>query len=255
MKKILQVLIVPFILLISTQAEEIKNTQQAINIAGKQRMLTQRMLADYVMIGMNSTFRDPKGDLSKVVLEFGTNLEDISAYSKEEEVTKKLSKVKAQWVTVKNQVQQDPSLDICKTLCADMDKLLEYSNDVVVAIKKHSAGKAGEIVDMSGRQRMLSQRIAGLYILNMWATHNDVYKKKLDDAMTLFKNSMETLKKYDKNTDEINTLIAKVEKSYGYLEKMRSVGSSMNTMPSLVYKKLDGMLTNMHKVTGLYASL
>jgi hypothetical protein len=50
-------------------------------------------------------------------------------------------------------------------------------------------------------------------------------------------------------------LLAKVEKSYGYLERMRSVGSAMNTMPSLVYKKLDGMLTNMHKVTGLYASI
>jgi hypothetical protein len=89
----------------------------------------------------------------------------------------------------------------------------------------------------------------------MWATNNEVYKKKLEDAMGLFKSSMERLKKYDKNTEEINMLLAKVEKSYGYLERMRSVGSSMNTMPSLVYKKLDGMLTNMHKVTGLYASI
>ena len=249
------VLLVPFLMIVSIEATEITNMQEAINITGKQRMLTQRMLADYAMIGMNSTFRDPKGDLSSVVLEFDTNLEDISAYNKDEEVNKKIAMVKELWVTVKVQIQKEPNLNICKTLCADLDKLLEYSNDVVVTIKENSASKAGEIVDMSGRQRMLSQRIAGLYILNMWATDNDVYKKKLDDAMALFKSSMETLKKYDKNTDEIKALIVKVEKSYGYLEKMRSIGSSMNTMPSLVYKKLDGMLTNMHKVTGLYASI
>ena len=102
---------------------------------------------------------------------------------------------------------------------------------------------------------MLSQRIAGLYILNMWATNNEVYKKRLNEAMVLFKRSMDQLKTYNKNTDEIKALIAKVEKSYGYLAKMRTVGASMKVMPSLVYNKLDGMLVNMHKVTGLYASI
>jgi len=242
-------------LLISAQAQEIKTIQQEINIAGKQRMLTQRMLADYAMVGMNSTFENPKGDLSKIIQEFGENLKDISAYNKNEGVFRKITIVKALWPSIKEKLQKTPSLDSCEALSIDLDKLLKYSNDVVVSIKKSSASQAGEIVDLSGRQRMLSQRIAGFYILNMWATDNKVYKKKLDDAMTLFKDSMEILKKYNKNTDEINGLIAKTEKSYDYLEKMRSVATSMNKMPSLVYKKLDEMLANMHRVTGLYASL
>jgi len=255
MKKILRILILSSILLLSTEAKEIKTVTEAINIAGKQRMLTQRMLADYAMMGMHSTFKNPEKDLSKCMGEFDENLQALSAYSQDKMVTKKLDEVKSLWSTVKISLKKEPSLQICKTLCDDLDKLLLRADNVVQEIKKQSTDKAAAIVDLSGRQRMLSQRIAGLYILNMWATNNEVYKKRLNEAMVLFKRSMDQLKTYNKNTDEIKALIAKVEKSYGYLAKMRTVGASMKVMPSLVYNKLDGMLVNMHKVTGLYASI
>jgi len=255
MKKIFLGSLVCCMMFFSLEAKEISTAEEAINIAGKQRMLTQRMLADYAMIGMHSKFQNPKQDLQNTIQMFDENLQAIKQYNKSETVDKEITHVSTLWPVVKKSLEKEPSLEICKTLCDDLDRLLAHANDVVQIIKKESGSKSGEIVDISGKQRMLSQRIAGLYILNMWAVDNDTYKKRLNQAMAEFKASMEKLKVYKKNNPEINTLIAEVEKSYNYLERMNSIETAMKVMPSLVYKKLDGMLKNMDKVTKLYASI
>ena len=254
MKKVFSIAVMIFLFPFFAQAMTIVNVQQAVDVAGKQRMLTQRMLADYVMMGMNSNFKDPRTDLIRVVKEFNENLEAVSRYDQSRGVKLKISKVQALWATARKSLKKQPTMQNCDTLWIEMDTLLTYCNDIVVAIKKSAKNQLGEIVDLSGRQRMLSQRIAGLYILNLWAQDRSVYQEKLDEAMSLFGHSMNRLKQYGKNTEEINALITRVETSYHYLEKMNSLESSMQTMPSLVYQKLDDILITMDKITHLYAS-
>jgi len=255
MKKIFLMLALFCVMTFSLEAKEITTVDEAINIAGKQRMLTQRMLVDYAMMGMHSRFQNPEKDLRTMMDMFEENLKAIKKYTKSTAVQKEIGDVEKIWPAAKRTLSQEPTLKVCKTLCDDLDTLLVQSDDIVQMIKKESGSKSGEIVDISGKQRMLSQRIAGLYILSMWAVNNDSYQKKLDQAMAAFKVSMQTLKQYEKNNPEINTLIAEVERSYTYLEKMNSIEIDMKVMPSLVYKKLDGMLHNMDRVTHLYASL
>lgn len=246
-----------FVLLLSNiQAYEITDSQSAINIAGKQRMLTQRMLLNYAASGMHIKFKSPEKNLIENIELFEKGLSAISKYSDRKDIKSILSKEYNIWYEIKPLLLDKPDKDISLELYAQLDKLLNYSNNIVQVIKKNNKIASSKFIDISGRQRMLSQRIAGLYILNLWTGKNiSLHKDKLKKAMALFKKSTKTLKNYYKNTPKIMSLIANSEKSYKYFEIMESLEISMDTMPTLVYKKMDEMLNYMDKATYLYTKI
>ena len=100
---------------------------------------------------------------------------------------------------------------------------------------------------------MLSQRMAGLYMLKVWGINDKKIKEKMDDSMELFKRSLEKLQKSELNTDEITKLLTKVEKSFMFFEIMNR--SSNTFIPTLIYKKSDDILKNMNSVTKLYVTV
>jgi len=69
MKKAIKVLILPSLFLTYAHAIEIKNLSVAVDVAGKQRMFTQRMLKDYAMVGLENNFGNPGNDLKKIVFD------------------------------------------------------------------------------------------------------------------------------------------------------------------------------------------
>jgi len=99
---------------------------------------------------------------------------------------------------------------------------------------------------------MLSQRMASLYMLKVWGVKDPKFKTKLDETLALFKTSLETLEKSSLNNDEINTLLAKVKRSFLFFEMMNR--SKSKFVPTLIYKKSNDILKNMNSVTQLYVS-
>ena len=100
---------------------------------------------------------------------------------------------------------------------------------------------------------MLSQRMAGLYMLKVWGVEDPQFKTKLDDAMKLFKTSLDELEKSNLNTDDIKELLAKVKRSFMFFEMMSK--SKSKFVPSLIYKKSNDILVNMNSVTQKYVAL
>ena len=241
------------ILATSVSAVEITSPCNAVDIAGKQRMFTQRMLKDYAMIGMGNTYGKPKEDLIKISSEFQDHMESLASYTKSDEVKKSLEKVKALWAPLKQTLSEAPSKEKVEKLQQDLDALLKASDDTTKLFAKESGKATGEIINKAGRQRMLSQRMASLYMLKVWEVDDPQFKTKLDDAMGLFKTSLEELEKSDLNTEEIKTLLAKVKRSFTFFEMMNK--SKSKFVPTLIYKKSNDILQNMNSATQKYVAL
>ncbi len=237
----------------SVSAIEITSSTHAVDIAGKQRMFTQRMLKDYAMVGMGNTFGKPGDDLKKITGEFQDHMESLAAYTKSDEVKKSIEKVGALWTPLKQTLSDAPSKEKVEKLQVDLDVLLKAADDTTKLFAKESGKTSGEIINMSGRQRMLSQRMASLYMLKVWGVDDPQFKTKLDDAMKLFKTSLAELEKSSLNTEEINTLLAKVERSFMFFEMMSK--SKTKFVPTLIYKKSNDILVNMNSVTQKYVAL
>jgi nitrate/nitrite-specific signal transduction histidine kinase len=231
-------------------AVEIQSSADAVNIAGKQRMYTQRMLKDYAMVGMKNTFGNPGADLKKTIVSFNDHLASLKAYAKDDEIKKSLDEVETLWKPIQKELEGTPELKKAEKLQVELEKLLKASDKATKLFAKASGEESGEIVNIAGRQRMLSQRMAGLYMLKVWGVEDPKFKEKLDDTLKLFKTSLEKLQKSPLNNDEINALLAKVKRSFIFFEMMNRSRSKF--VPSLIYKKSNDILENMNTVTQLY---
>jgi len=146
-----------------------------------------------------------------------------------------------------------PSKEKVEKLQIDLDALLKAADETTKLFAKASGKASGETVNKAGRQRMLSQRMASLYMLKVWEVEDPQFKTKLDDAMILFKASQDELEKSDLNTEEIKTLLSKVKRSFIFFKMMGR--SKSKFVPTLIYKKSNDILNNMNSATEKYVAL
>jgi len=245
--------VLPFLLLSSfIYAIEIKNLSVAVDVAGKQRMFTQRMLKNYAMVGLENNFGNPKEDLTKIMGLFDNHLQSLRAFNKDKATEESLAKVRVLWEPIQMALNLAPSKDKSGKMQEDLEALLKQSNEAVGLFAKQTGKASGEIINISGRQRMLSQRMASLYMLKVWGVDDPQFKTKMTKAMDLYRTSLEKLKKSEMSTSEITTLLIKSEKAFRFFEVMNK--SSSKFIPTLIYKKSNDMLRDMNTATGLYAA-
>ena len=243
------------ILMIGVSASaEITSMMDAVNKAGQQRMITQRMLKDYVLIGMNNTYGNPKEDLSKMIEMFDKDLNDLQKYVKDKPSLDAIKKIATLWKPIKKSLQMTPNIEKVSTLQVDLDSLLEAADNNTKLIAKASKSSSGEIVNIAGKQRMLSQRMASLYMLKVWGVKDSGFDTKLHASMDEFTAAQKKLTAFSSNTEEINALLKKSAKAFKFFEMMGK-SKSNKYIPSLINRSANKILTNMNTATNLYSSI
>ena len=165
----LSVIIVSIILLTVFMNEKSKKDSLIINIAGKQRMLTQKMSKEmfYIKSKQSTDFRA----LNSATDLFENNLLDLlygndakGIYPPQnDKIQLKLEEVHKLWKPFKTQINNiEEKINLIKadleSLVVRVNTLLVKSDNIVKVMVKHKM--SGIFIDLSGRQRMLSQRMA-----------------------------------------------------------------------------------------------
>jgi nitrate/nitrite-specific signal transduction histidine kinase len=249
-KKLIQYSLLSSLLSTTTFALAINSSHQAIDIAGKQRMFTQRMLKDYSMIGMKNSFGNPSKDLKKIINDFEENLKLLKAYTKKSEIKAKISKEMELWRPIKKRLQAKANREKIIQFQEQIDQLLASSNEITNLFVSESGKEQGEIVNLSGRERMLSQRMASLYMLKVWGVEDSAFQEKMKKSMDEFKTALLKLESYPLNSDEINRYLKRVKHSFMFFEIMSR--SSTKFIPTLIYQKSNEILKDMDIVTKKY---
>ncbi|MES9856251.1 MAG: type IV pili methyl-accepting chemotaxis transducer N-terminal domain-containing protein [Sedimenticola sp.] len=246
--------LLPALLLSSPLLAGVTDIQDAINVSGKQRMLTQKIMGSYAMLGMNFQPEKAKKRLQGSVALFDSQLADLKSFSVNDKVKSQLDAVDKLWGPLKTQMLAQPEKGKAVELSKKIDALLASSHKAVVLITKASGGAAGKIVNLSGRQRMLSQRMNSLYMLRAWGVEgfdfNTAFNKSVDD----FKAAQSILEGSELTTAEIKKKIDKTKRSFTWFARS-AVKQSDVYVPALVLRAADRILKNMNDATNLYANL
>jgi len=219
-----------------SMAGGIESSVQAIDVAGKQRMLSFRILRDYLMVSMETDYKNPKGDMVKNIEIFSQSLKEISAYSKDSKVQSALGKTKKTFESFKQMLPSAFDTSKGSSYLGKAVSLSNSANQVVLALSKDT----GEgVINQVGRLRAVSQEISALYLLKTVAKDSESMKKQMQKAMGTFRKGLDALKKIELVDATMEKKLKKLKKIYIFFEVMNASDSHT---PIIVCKKADKML-------------
>ncbi len=263
---LLSFIIISVIVLTVYMNNKSKKDSLIINIAGKQRMLTQKMSKEifYLKHKESNDFRE----LNSAVDLFGENLNDLlygnqvkGIYAPQDiKIANKLKEVLAIWAPFKENIETLKELMIhvkpdVEVLIHKTTHLLALSDKIVKSMV--SANLSGEYIDYSGRQRMLSQRM-GLFVERYLRTDNEEDYLNFINAKKMYTQVLEQFLN-DPDIQKIEPVYESVKNCYAfwqehetYVMKLVKDENHINGIISYIYEKNIKLLNTMDAAVWLY---
>ncbi|CCG98598.1 hypothetical protein FAES_0587 [Fibrella aestuarina BUZ 2] len=246
----------------------------SINIADKQRFLSQRLGKDFIFRFLNQHADVATRELQTSVVQFEENLKILKANTPPT-MAALLAKQESLWADYKKLLQAEPNRDNAQAVLAANSQLLAATNDVVVTLMKWAAtqprpeSETKTAVDaiaantsQAGRIRLLTQRLTlyyGAHVGGLTTPNNDIVKQ-IQQIATGIQTGITTLVMSDMNTIEVDDAIAQAVIDWREIEekcnKTNCLAFEDKSMdPGEVFTVTNRMLAKMDKITAIYAKL
>ncbi|WP_457607284.1 type IV pili methyl-accepting chemotaxis transducer N-terminal domain-containing protein [Nitratifractor sp.] len=231
-----------------------KDAIKLIDIAGKQRMLSQRIAKDYLYIGKKVAVDKASRQLKASLKEFKEGQTKLGEMINDPEIKNLLAFVNLSLSELEGIVQKPFSLDNAQLVLDLSESMLEGSQYVVDSLKKIANVKESQIIARSGKQRMLAQRIAKYYIAYQAGIKDKNTIDQMKAAVKEFSENHKVLMENKDNTATINQKLAQVDKLWKIVYKFY-LNIEKGGLPFIVFTSTDDITRKMNEITELYVAL
>ncbi len=246
---------------VDTQAESTtsksSNTSdlvELIDVAGRQRMLSQRIAKDYLYAGKKVATSKANKQLDKALNELLSAHKVLVESINDPEIKNLLAFVEMSSEDFKATAKEPFSLDNAQLILDLSESMLEGSQYVVNSLKDLAKVSESKIVGQAGKQRMLAQRIAKYYIAYQAGIKDKNTVDQMKDAVKTFSDSHNSLMQNQSNTPEINRKLNEIDRLWKIVYKFY-LNIEKGGLPLIVFNTTDNITKKMNEVTKLYVEL
>lgn len=254
LKKYLSLILLACTVLVSMPGLAQLSDSEAMNMAGLQRSLTQRMAKNYLMIGADVRVDAAQRQLKETVERFDASQKALASYAPTAEIKAALAKVDATWAVHRQQIEAKPEQAKAAQMLATSEELLQQTQNVSDLMGKH-LGAMGASVHRTGWARVQTQRIAMLYMAKSWRVPAPDLDAKLDKAVSDFETILKELEARGTPNEEIANAQRRARAHWGFTLKGIDLHAAQDFVPTAITVSTDSLFRQLNELTRLYAGL
>lgn len=238
----------------STDVTVIADTVKLIDMAGKQRMLSQRIAKDYLYAGKKiapaKANKQLKNSLTELIEAHKVLVKSIN----DPDIKNLLAFVEMSTEDFEATANEAFTIDNAQLVIDLSESMLEGSQYVVDSLKETVKIQESKIVGQAGKQRMLAQRIAKYYIAYQAGIKDKNTIDQMKAAVATFSESHAALMANAANTPEINRKLNEIDRLWKIVYKFY-LNIEKGGLPLIVFNTTDNITKKMNQITGLYVEL
>lgn len=161
-----------------------------ISMAGQQRMLSQRIVKAWCQIGLNLQPELSRAQLGESIGRFEDNLQALGHAAASPQAKNALAGLRAAWVPFRAAALGPVRQAGAAQLDARAEDVLMAAERLTRVLQDDANAPTSRWVNVAGRQRMLSQRLVKLYMLQQWGIGGAALRNETERAQNEFTGAL-----------------------------------------------------------------
>jgi hypothetical protein len=240
----------------NTKAQPKSDTTAMLNLALRQPMLAERSTKSFLMITRNVMVSRSRNQLEESLVEFEANLNTLKSAAPNKEIRENYELLEQLFDEFKGIKQKPVNIQSATELAEQNEELVWISQKGANLWQAYSRSPRNDLIATAGEARVLTQRLAKLYLFRASGIRSDVIANDLKKAESDYRSAMARLLSAKQNTEEINRDLALAETQWLFLKQaIERLNANLTSAVELEHtgKTCDNILQMMESVAQRYA--